>query len=383
MKKYFLLLILFLLLPNISMFNNFKKIEDHNHIKLIDRDKKLSATRPMYLINNATYYFYNLTQNYAKNYQGTCAYVATAMLLQYYDTMWDDNIIPSRFEVESISTESIHYRTSSPGIRTDKIPGLTDDQAIELTNSEYFDYVMNMSNSYFQPFLFKYVYENFGHNYIDVISGSFASLNEYGRECLINDYLKNYIGYSPDSYSIEIIGSDGGGVEPEILRQYVIQKVKQGIPVLVGGTVGVNGHACIAYDYDSSTDTIYLHWGVPFGSIPSPITAENDFIFRSATTLQFYGQHNHTNNYQLVTNGNVTYYCGCHLVTHKHVAHTIETYDDEFHIENCFCGYSKRDFHTCTGNFGRYENCTECGTLVDLWSVSTNAIIREEELEVA
>ena len=184
MKKFFLSLILFLLLPNISMFNNFKKIEDHNHIKIIHKDKKLSATRPTHLVNNATYYFYNLTQNYAKNYQGTCTYVATAMHLQYYDTMWDDNIIPSRFEVESISTESKHYRTSSPGIRTDKIPGLTDSQARRLPHDEYFDYVMNMSNSYFQPFLFKYVYENYGEHYINATPESFAALNENGRRRL-------------------------------------------------------------------------------------------------------------------------------------------------------------------------------------------------------
>lgn len=378
MKKIFFSFILFLFLTNFNVLNNHKDIT-HNHTKITNREKNLNANTT-FLSNNATYYFSNLTQNYAKNYQGTCAYVATAMLLQYYDTMWDDNIIPYQFEVESISSTSINYRTSSPGIRTDKIPGLTDNQAMQLTHEEYFDYVMNMTNSYFQPFLFKYAYDNFGSDYITIESPySFASLSHSGRRRLINDYLQNYVGYSSSDYTLEIVGEDAGASEEDNIREYIIGKIKKGIPVLVGGFNGVTGHACIAYDYDRNTDKIYLHWG----SQQDPLTDEIDFEFASAMTLEFHGEHRHTNNYQLVTNGNVTYYCGCHLATHKHVAHTVEAYNEEYHTEICFCGYTKRDYHSCTGTMGRYEPCLECGTIVDLWSVSTNSFIREEELEIA
>ena len=42
-------------------------------------------------------YFKNLKYNYGENVYGTCGYVAVGMLLSYYDTFHDNNIIPGDF----------------------------------------------------------------------------------------------------------------------------------------------------------------------------------------------------------------------------------------------------------------------------------------------
>ena len=47
----------------------------------------------------ATYYFSNLKDNYGYNTMGSCGYVATAMMLSYYDTYLNDDIISPVFDV--------------------------------------------------------------------------------------------------------------------------------------------------------------------------------------------------------------------------------------------------------------------------------------------
>lgn len=386
MKKLFFLMLLSLFIGKHYSITDLFPIHEHINHKIVEKDKQeVNVTRPTYLSNNSTYYFYTLNQNYAKNYQGTCTYVATSMLLQYYDSMWDDNIIPAQYEVESITTESINLRTSAPGIRTDKIPGLTDLEAQLLTNYEYFDYVMDMADMYFQPLLFKIAHEDFESSYLTLNSqDSFASLTQSGRERMLNHYLQNYVGYDADDYTIEIVGQDVGSLPSSTVRSHIINKVRQGIPVIVTTSINANVHTSIVYDYDASTGKLYANWGNPNTpdtqhALPNTPT----IIFKSAMTLEFHGTHTHANNYKLVVNGNVYNNCGCDLATHKHVPHVVEQYDDDYHIEHCFCGYSRQDYHTCTGNYGRYEACTECGTVVDLWTTNTNSFIREEELEVA
>ena len=65
----------------------------------------------------ASYYFSQLYQNYGYNARNSCNYVALGMLLSYYDTFWDDTIIPSPYE--SITMLSSSYFSvegvNSPG----------------------------------------------------------------------------------------------------------------------------------------------------------------------------------------------------------------------------------------------------------------------------
>lgn len=379
---FMLLLSLFLCGAYVTTNNNAKTTQENDLNKIMDRERKNTTTT--FLSNDATYYFSNLTQNFAKNYKGTCTYVATAMLLQYYDTFWDDNIVPAQYEVVSATTEDINARTSSPGIRTDKIPGLTDLQAQQLTNLQYYDYVTNMANDYFQPKLLKTM-ESIDPMSITMASEAcFASLTELGRIELIDYYLQNIVGYSSTAYTLEVYGSDVGSESSTDVRNHIINKIKKGIPVLMCVEVSGSSHACIAYDYDYASGYIYTHWGDLEPDTHYGLMSGGTVVYKSAMTLSFHNSHTHTDNYKKIVNGNVYSYCGCHLSTHRHVAHTFAQLNGEYHIEYCYCGnYSRQDLHTCYGDSGRYEPCSECGTIVDLWNVGTNAIIREEQPEVA
>ncbi|MCR5091607.1 MAG: hypothetical protein K6B51_02790, partial [Bacilli bacterium] len=62
-------------------------------------------------------YFANLTERFPTNNSGNCGYTAAAMLLSYYDTYWNLNIIPDQFNdltPSHVHRDDNHY--SSPGV---------------------------------------------------------------------------------------------------------------------------------------------------------------------------------------------------------------------------------------------------------------------------
>ena len=73
-------------------------------------------TDVMYLNNNfSTKYFYNLNNYCGNNSKGSCGYVALSMILSFYDTYWDDRVIPENYD------QNANFQTvasfESPGIR--------------------------------------------------------------------------------------------------------------------------------------------------------------------------------------------------------------------------------------------------------------------------
>lgn len=68
----------------------------------------------------SSYYFKNLTDNFGNNMKGSCTYIAFAMLLSYYDTYWDDTIIPESYDmITMLSTNKLGLNVESPGIYTE------------------------------------------------------------------------------------------------------------------------------------------------------------------------------------------------------------------------------------------------------------------------
>lgn len=54
----------------------------------------------------STEYFSNLRDNFGYNDFGTCGHIAIEMVLTYYDTYWDDGVVPDNFEYcDSFSCE--------------------------------------------------------------------------------------------------------------------------------------------------------------------------------------------------------------------------------------------------------------------------------------
>lgn len=256
-----------------------------------------SMDDPEYLTSNeialkdkyAPYYFSKLTNNYGWNTKDSCGYIAMGMLLSFWDTYWDDNIIEEKYEVAvKLDDEHVQSAVESPGIKREP------DAIAMVSDSEYHANVLNSNyqNEYFQFKLMSFGNISVGnylmwHNdYIDVL----------------NDYIYDYRGY--DESEVEIFGTTNN------VRDTAILFIKLGIPV----KLGIEGHAVVAYDYNEKKDQIYCHFG--WGSDLTHVTIESQGYteYKNLIAIRFKNQHKHSNNYYYNTKGYDESLCSCSSV---------------------------------------------------------------------
>lgn len=375
MKKLILIPLLGLLFSRATVLNtnNHQNIDQHEHethteqVKNVNKEKRNSnyeEEEGPYLDTEAAHYYYYLRMNYPLNHKGTCAYVAIAMLLQYYDTFWNDNLIPENYEVEEISTTSINDITVSPGLKPNKVPGYADEDVIDIPNADYFNLTIPNYQTFFLYYLFWMAYYD-----LDILSmdteDCFASLSSFGRNTLMNHYLQNYANIDASDYTFETINNDYDMSQSETVKEYIVEKVRLGIPVLVCMMWNNQLHACIAYDYDIETNRVFLHCGDYSGTYHYDAELASSVYFMSAATLNLHGvPHSHSDNYKMFnSDATTTPYCGCQLDVHRHVYNYTST-GVSYHRITCFCGENYLARHSLTGT-GHLRRCMYCNQLVD------------------
>lgn len=183
-------------------------------------------------------YFKNLRTNFGNNEKGSCGYVATGMLLSFWDTYWDDNVISENYDKNILlSGKNIDFTVDSPGIE------MEPSSIVKVDDVKYHSNIFSYSNDYFHFLLI-----SMGDLLYGTSSGSYG-MNYDNYSTLFNYYVYKYKGYSIKE--VEVIE------EYSDVRNKAISLIKQGIPV----KLGIEGHAVVAYDYDEKTDNIYCHFG--------------------------------------------------------------------------------------------------------------------------
>lgn len=206
-----------------------------------------------------TEYFSNLRSNYPYNTHGTCSYTALAMFLSYYDTYWDDSIIPEQYEQRATFDPSndgnadfdlVPFGTESPGLRSEDF-----DEVSEMTQSEYAQFVEDTGNMYFQSRLMNIADDYLGS--VDFDENSSFGMTYQELFGLARHYVYTYTNLDPEFTSIW--GFGGGRPSNRIA---VIGQLEEGNPVLIRcSSPDLGTHAMVAYDYDRDTDQIYVHTG--------------------------------------------------------------------------------------------------------------------------
>ena len=369
----------------------------------------------VFLQTYAAYYFSQLKENFGYNHKGTCSYVAVAMLLSYYDTYWDDSIIEQNIdgvtnevwdvvENEFDITKPLKDNEQSPGIRSEMddvlylkyMKGLSSTE--KLSDSDYDNFVLSNSNTYFHLELVRLGTQVLGMEY-----------GIYPRHIvdLLDHYLYTYKGY--DSSQVTINYKNWADLQDN-KRDYIIEKVKNGIPVIVsGGNISLDpwGHTYIIYDYDEANDELYCHMG--WIEDPDPdvfheythvkFSTIGGTLIGGAITLEFNTPHSHSNNY-VDSEGNTycscyfpilrdihrheyeacagaenmfhVYKCGCVAENDTPVLHRFETVivDNDQHKDVCIdCGYEREvvmhDFQYTTNNDNTHTlSCLDCGFMI-------------------
>lgn len=297
-------------------------------------------------------YFDNLTYNFGMNYKGSCGYVAMGMLLSYYDTFANDNIIYDAYDVNTVSTsyDFISHR-NSPGIIKDVIFGDMNhnpDEGYYLDSVEYYNKMDSYQNmSFHSKLIIKAAllgYYNFEDN-VNPCGSNFNMRKDVLEYYLDSNNLKYTLNYKNDGEYNEALSEE--------TRKYTINQIKDGHPVMlsIGRKGQSGGHVVVAYDYDETSDKIYCHMGWNARSTHATIENYGYDWYKTALTIHFDDPHSHSNNYgvsrEINGSSRIYYYC--------YDSKQILTYDPSSFSEVITYELLNANSHIKISNLGSYS----------------------------
>jgi hypothetical protein len=190
---------------------------------------------------------------FGNNVKGSCTYVAVDMLLSYYDSFLVDDFLPEKYDGQNVFVdEAVLDATESPGSKNEAD---IEVNPYGLSGEEYYYLVNEYSDDIHFDLLSR------GIEKLDLYDENtkVLSLGTFLKDVrdVIYDYLDESTTLSRDDIKIGFENSD-----PTKMRETIIEKVKQGIPVIVDAAAPLGGaHSFVAYDYDEEHDEIYCNAG--------------------------------------------------------------------------------------------------------------------------
>lgn len=326
---------------------NMYELEDEKSHYNSDSSTSSSNSRTTFI----KHYFNHLTYNYGKNEFGSCGYIALGMLLTYFDTYWNDNIVlevhDKTVNISSLNTSVI---TESPG---------SLERETNINNSlSYYNYMINdLSSTSLHAYLLKLGNE-MGFSMSTTVSEIYDILLRYISQ---NPYIDSSDFYITKAFNYTNANSLVPGeiyTYSDLYMQNIINLVRSGYPVYVaiGSSDSNIGHAVVAYDCED-LDSLYAHFG--WYNVEN---SEHKYIFSSGynyirgyLAIMPLSAHNHSNNYLL----NLEEVCSCSLSNHIHSYSNISI-DNNRHKTICYCGNFSYNFHIFRIQ-GKNYVCIDCG----------------------
>ena len=226
----------------------------------------------------STHYFSKLNK-YGYNVKGSCGYISAAMLLGYYDTYQNDNVInyDATAGVDHTLDKDFDGLTTSTTLTpTDVLsfnaPGtaVKSGASSNMTALDYLEFVLENRYDAFDLYLISIGVELNYYNGSDNATPCGLTMPKLKNvietyldrvELSNSNSLSDYIGVNFYSYDQEIDSGDGTSEEltDEGVLEMASQLISSGTPVIISGTnPTVGSHAMIAYDVDSN-GTIYVN----------------------------------------------------------------------------------------------------------------------------
>ncbi len=324
----------------------------------------ISNTNPT---NNMGLYFKNLYNFSPENSYYSYAYVSLIQCLSYYDTFYNDSIIPECYErKQENATNWATARSISPGVVRQTYPYATAELREFIDENKDYDYQMRLIDKgtfYAQP----------GINPIFAIS--YISMKEYNALFQeideLNDLTYNYMSINTYEEGTDID-------DPSTMAEfdyYVKMHLNAGEPVILHIKEYnerydryENYHSVVAYYYNE--EGIHANFG--YGQDSTDVIVSYPFFITDAGVIDVSSiPEIHSNNY--VVNGYP--YCGCGENMHDHNFsdhYGLQPRNSSVHRAYCECGEYNLRPHTVMHDDitiidrNRYANCIECGALVNL-----------------
>ncbi|MCR5513914.1 MAG: hypothetical protein K6F36_00565 [Bacilli bacterium] len=353
-------------------------------------------------------YFRNLKTNLATNGDAqNCGYVGLAMLLSYYDTYWNSSFIDDRYNnagmthLDALSDNEF----ISPGINdlfvevwneNNPKPAEPGPNASDQAKQRYNSIIRSTYNTYLEKMvnmpeivdhsLISYLYRIAMGNDVGVLAYNthpiptlfFNELKMVADKYFSNsDILRGLVTFSYSSiYKDDVFSIYQTEEEKQqALRSFIINKVKKGQPVLVGGNLRNDqggeggGHYVVAYEYDEQSDSIYVHPGLKQTNSTTATRANMDELYYSFNSYGYIEIANalrySVDNLRFEVNG--VGYNTCSLSSHCHGYEGRIDYDNPgVHAAQCPCGSLKYAFHKMKPFVKNLKKCAFCSyTIVD------------------
>ena len=236
-------------------------------------DEFEECTSSMY--PNATYidnmfYFENSIANYHDNQTGICGVVAAQIILNYFDTFYNDNLIEEKYDYTGISL------TTNPDFNAWPAPG-SGNSIIHNDNSSFIDVLLSMSNQMFPQ---------------GMVNGEVVDL--------LTTYTNSRTGIQ--------FSNTGRLLYSTNYYNHVQDYIDNDTPIICG----VPQHFVVVYGYDD--DYFYFDTGYR----TTARMAKSLFLvegFGVCIDYKLTGGHVHSDNYYHSTTK--TFYCGCGQSHHK------------------------------------------------------------------
>ncbi len=290
------LIVIFMVLKNIVVFENYVPTSN-SQIYLNEKEVNYNNS----LGFDMKSYFENLYTNVPYNSNGSCGYVSLISVMSYYDSFFNDNIIPEVYEVNSIADNFETAISNSPGVNNEIYHG-----------SDYEKYCFDSSDYNLQSKL------TILHNENNVSFS--ASIHGVDYENLLEKFYssKNYFEFEDLTANTQVE-----------YKEFIFKYLDQNIPVILHIYDGENKrHSVVAYDYDD--ENIYANFGYQkkySSKLPIYSLGYNEIYY--AIVLKPTIAETHSNNYVV----NRVNYCGCG----KHVIHNIVCDQYDVYTHKCYC----------------------------------------------
>ena len=328
---------------NETMFGGLTEDNQTNNDSNKNENNRLVDT---YIQNRS--FFDNMYNNFGNNHDtnATCGFVAMAMLLNYYDTYLNDDIVPENFEVIG------NFSDNSPGTVFEANSGLPYDSV-----ADYYNY---LRDNYINTSL---------HAYLILLKRNALTSNPNSLE---STYLDEFGTNTQDLYDLACtylnlrnISLNSIVCKTSVNTQWtatdvyneIKDEIDYGYPVICG----YDGHARIAYGYSNETQKLYVHEG--YRNMDNKTRLDDLVLDLSNHHLSYFSFHfnlSHVHSYHF-SNPCVNHICPCGAYIHvSHVyGYDFAPYNANRHISYCWCGDYILERHDYLLNI--FDNPCRCG----------------------
>lgn len=267
-------------------------------------------------------YFDNLTCNFGNNQHGSCGYIAIGMVLSYYDTIWNDNIIPENFDAPSYSKDTnFLINRNSPGYKNEYTLDSNGKKQELAPEDDFHKFLVDNAvhantrhpNTYHIDR--KRSLDHYLKDILNLKGATYRGKIDFDKlftgEAANNDFAlleSTTEGWSEDNWGC--INDDNSTDKP---AEDAYEWVKRGYPVIASAGKYDGGHVFTAYELNGNDD-LYCHLGHPGYTHYSvkKFMQENGFGLTSAISIVFnqkkYPQTPATNNYVCKNGSGTSYY---------------------------------------------------------------------------